>query len=138
MKRLILVTALLASICMPASARQSGGSNLSRASEALAAGSAVVVGGSMLTIGVGASLVVASVQTVAEGVVIVFEGASEAGALSLRLSGKAAEAASVVAGSTVQTVALASGTLLVASGKVLAFVPNELGKALLHQARVPA
>jgi hypothetical protein len=42
----------------------------------------------------------------------------------------------VAAGTTLDVVATASGHMLVLSGKVLAFIPNELGKALLHHAEV--
>ncbi|VEB39686.1 Uncharacterised protein [Chromobacterium violaceum] len=33
--------------------------------------------------------------------------------------------------------ATASGTLLVTSGKVLAFIPNKVGEALLEHSRIP-
>jgi len=36
----------------------------------------------------------------------------------------------------VEVVAMSAGQALVASGKVLAFIPNESGKALLHHSKV--
>ena len=39
-------------------------------------------------------------------------------------------------GTTLDVVATSTGHMLVFSGKVLAFIPNELGKALLHHEKV--
>jgi cytidylate kinase len=39
-------------------------------------------------------------------------------------------------GTSVKTIAESTGYALVASGKLLAFIPNEIGMALLHQSRV--
>jgi hypothetical protein len=54
----------------------------------------------------------------------------------MRLTGQAARGASLVVGSAVEVVAVSTGSLLVASGKAIAFIPNEIGLALLHQSRV--
>lgn len=50
-------------------------------------------------------------------------------------SGPAAGSIAVVAGGVISET---TGTLLVASGKVVAFIPSELGEALLSQKRLPA
>ena len=42
----------------------------------------------------------------------------------------------MVAGAAVSAVAMSTGHALVVSGQVIAFIPNELGKALLHHSRV--
>ena len=39
-------------------------------------------------------------------------------------------------GSAIQAIAESTGYTLMASGKILAFVPNELGKELLYQSRL--
>jgi hypothetical protein len=40
-------------------------------------------------------------------------------------------------GTTVQVVAESTGTLLIALGKLLAFIPNTVGEALLYNEQVP-
>ena len=61
----------------------------------------------------------------------------DAGALGTEavLLGAAARGLSLAAGTTLEVAALSTGHALVLSGKVLAFIPNEAGKALLHHAR---
>jgi hypothetical protein len=39
-------------------------------------------------------------------------------------------------GTVVQTSATAAGVILSTAGKVLAFIPNEIGKALMHNERL--
>ena len=113
---------------------QSEASELSGAS-VLVAGSAVVAGGSMLLLG-STNIVVASVEAVGDGVVVVFKGASDASKATVRFSSDAAARASFVAGALVSVTVIASGYLIVSAGKVLAFIPNESAKALMHHSRV--
>jgi len=129
-----LFTLLLAATCAvgSAGAHAQDGSRMSRASEASTVGSALVVLGSMSALAGSVNVVVASVETVGESTVIVLQGASDAASATVKLSGQAARGVSVAAGSAVNVVAMASGYALVASGKVLAFIPNEIGKSLLH------
>lgn len=95
-----------------------------------AAGSgAVVLGGAYVVSGVG--------QSVADGVEVVLTSVSSAAKLSVKLAGKTADAIGLSVGTTVQVVSETTGTLLIASGKVLAFIPNALGEALLSQKRLP-
>lgn len=114
---------------------QAGQSELSHASESLSVGSVVVVGGALSLAGGGVSLIVKSVEVLADGVQVVLEGVSQAGTVSLKFSGKAADGLSLAVGSTVETLVLSTGTALVASGIVLAFIPNEIGRALLYHER---
>ena len=58
--------------------------------------------------------------------------------LSVELSRSTVKASGAAIGSAVQVTATASGTLLVVSGKVLAFIPNKLGETLLEHSRVPS
>ena len=41
-----------------------------------------------------------------------------------------------VCGAAVSVVAMSTGVMLVSAGKAIAFIPNEIGKALLHQTPV--
>lgn len=140
--RALLCTVLLATAAsvittMPAqAAAPQGSTHLSNASQWLANGSATIVSGSVMTVaGLGAG-VIASVETVGDVSVIVLTSAVDGSRASVRLSGQAARQASTLAGASVEVLALASGMVLVTAGQVLAFIPNELGRALLHSSRV--
>lgn len=98
--------------------------------------SGVVVLGSVFVAGASGATIVESVKDVGDGVELVLKNTVDASKATVRLSGKAAQQLSVAAGTTLDVVATASGHMLVFSGKVLAFIPNELGKALLHHAEV--
>lgn len=128
---------LCAAAPLPASAAgQQGSTHLSNASEALANGSAVVATGSLLTVAAAGSVVVASVEVVGDASVVVLTSAVDGSKATVRLSGQAARGASNAVGASVEMVALSTGYLLVTAGRVLAFVPNEIGKSLLHNSRV--
>lgn len=131
MKR-ILIAALLAAACASSQAAD-GSQALSKGVGGL---SGVVVAGSVLTVFAGGSLVVESVEVIDEGVVVVLKAVGDGSKATVQFSGKALEGVSVVAGTAVSAVAMSAGHALVVSGKVIAFIPNELGKALLHHSRV--
>ncbi|RFP11344.1 MULTISPECIES: hypothetical protein [unclassified Duganella] len=95
-----------------------------------AAGSVAVVAG-------GAYVVSGIAQSVAGGVEVVLTSVGSAAKLSVKLAGKTVDAIGLSVGTTVQVVSETTGTLLVASGKVVAFIPNALGEALLSQKRLP-
>jgi hypothetical protein len=94
----------------------------------MAAPSALIVGGAVLTM--------ISVQASAAGTVWVLERASDGARATLHFSGRVAEGAALSVGGAVAVTALASGTLLSAAGHALAFIPNELGRALLYNERI--
>jgi hypothetical protein len=129
MKRLLLAT-LLGLACAGASA-----ADPSAPSTAISEITGSVVLGSIVAVGVTGSAVVESVNAVGDGIEIVLEGAGQASRATVHLSGAAARGLSIVAGTVVQVVAMSAGQALVLSGKVLAFIPNEIGQALLHHAR---
>ena len=132
MKRLFLVTLLGLACAATQAAGHAGQSELSNASAAL---SGVVVGGSILTLAATGSVVVASVKTVGDGIDVVLESGADASRATVRLSGRAAAGVSLAAGTTLEVLRASTGVVLVMSGKALAFLPNEAGKALLHHAR---
>lgn len=84
----------------------------------------------------GATLSVVSVTALADGTLIVLERAADGARASVLLASGVAGGLSVAAGTVVVVTALASGWLLSATGQVIAFIPNELGRALLHNERV--
>lgn len=130
----ILLTSLLVSLLglACASASAAGQSAPSQASANL---SGTVVFGSVLGVAAAGSLVVASVETVGDGLVVVVKSLADGSRATLRLSGKAIGGLSIAAGTAVEVVAASTGHVLAVSGKAIAFIPNEAGKALLHHAR---
>lgn len=130
-------TALLALVLAAAPAfAADGASDASTASALSADGSAMVVNGSLLAANGSGVVVVKSVEASAETVQFLVEGAANGVSATVRLSGRAASEASLVVGQVLEVTAVSTGVMLVASGKVLAFIPNEAGKALLHHSRV--
>lgn len=129
MKRLLLAT-VFGLACAGASAAEP-----SAPSTAISEVTGSVVLGSIAVVGVTGSAVVDSVAAVGDGIEVVLEGAGQASRATVRLSGDAARGLSIGAGTVLQVVALSAGHALVLSGKVIAFIPNEVGQALLHHAR---
>jgi hypothetical protein len=71
-----------------------------------------------------------------DSVVVVLKAVGDGSKATVQFSGKALEGVSVAAGTAVSVVAMSAGHALVVSGQVIAFLPNEAGKALLHHSRV--
>jgi hypothetical protein len=79
---------------------------------------------------------VAAVYTVAEGTVWVLERASDGVRFSVTVGSAAAGALSLGVGAVVTATAFSAGWVLSAAGQVICFIPNEIGRALLHNERV--
>jgi hypothetical protein len=92
------------------------------ASAALGVGGSFVVGG----------LVVASVELVS----LTLKNVATGSQYVIKASGKAVQGASVAVGTSVRVVAESTGYAVIASGKLLAFIPNAIGEALLHHSEV--
>ena len=84
----------------------------------------------------GASLVVKAVESSARGTVVVLERLSDGARASLELSGRAVSDVAIGVGAVVTVSVISTGVLLSAAGAVLAFLPNEAGRALLHDEQV--
>jgi len=84
----------------------------------------------------GAVLVVKTVESTVRGTVVVLERASDGAQASIELGARAAGAASLAAGTLVTVSVIGAGVLLSAAGEVIAFIPNALGRALLHNERL--
>jgi len=66
----------------------------------------------------------------------VLERASDGARVTLRLSAQAAKGLSVAAGTVVVVTAVSTGWVLSAASEAIAFIPNEIGAALLYNERV--
>ncbi|MFN3861156.1 MAG: hypothetical protein ACK4R2_06770 [Roseateles sp.] len=137
-----LLTALVLSLSLAAPVRaQSEASAISVAPVALsvaavsATGAALSVAPAAL-LSAGVTLTVVSVEVVSGVTVWVLERASDGVRISLRTSGKLAEGLVVSTGAVVTVSVIATGAVLSTAGQVIAFIPNEIGKALLHNEQV--
>lgn len=97
---------------------------------------AVSVAAPAMVLSAGAAFTVVAVEASADGAVWVLERLSDGARTTLRLSGAAAGAASLGVATVVTVSAVSTGWILVSAGKAIAFVPNEIGRALLHNERI--
>lgn len=140
MKRILLALAVLVSASGGTGVLAQGGSvgfsqTQSNAPAASLIGSAFVVAGASQVIQGRAQLTVMALEAAGESVVIVMRGVSEATTVSVKASAIAVGAASVAVGSAVQVVAESAGNSLYVAGRLIAFIPNEISRALIHQSR---
>jgi hypothetical protein len=85
---------------------------------------------------VGAVFVVKAVEVTARGTLYVIERASDGARVSVEIVGSGIKASAIGAGTAVSVTVIGSGMVLSALGEAIAFIPNELGKALLHNERI--
>jgi len=84
----------------------------------------------------GAALSVVAVEATADGTVWVLERASDGARASVRFTGQLVGGVALSIGTVVTVTAVGSGCILSAAGHAIAFVPNEIGQALLYDERV--
>jgi hypothetical protein len=84
----------------------------------------------------GSYLIVKTVESTARGTIYVLERASDGATAAIEMSGYAAHGASLVVGSAVTVSAIGAGVILISAGAAIAFIPNEIGRALLRNERI--
>ncbi len=132
------LVATMVSLSMLAAALPAGAHNdgLSEASALSALPVAMSISAPVLSVAAGSVLVLASVEVVADGTVWVLQRASDGARIVVKWSAISAGMASVAVGTAITVTAVSAGWVLSTAGTVLALIPNELGKALLHHERV--
>ena len=151
------LTAISIALCATAFSTQSGTHNSNALSaistvSALPVASVLVMGGAVGTSAVGASvavvalpvalsatgavLVVKSVEFSARGTLCLLERASDGATAMIEIAGNMAERMTLRTGQAVQVSVVGAGTVLSIAGAAIAFVPSELGRALLHNERL--
>lgn len=86
---------------------------------------------------VGASFVVVGVGTVVGNAIeVIIQNTVDGSKAVLKASASVAHEVGLSVGSGIKVVAESTGYTLVASGKILAFVPNAVGKELLYQSKL--
>lgn len=131
-----------------ATALDCGGScNASNASAVMSEGLGQVVTGLLSAVAASGQVVIESVQQLDDALLLVVttgstvakasvETSATVGKASLKLSGKAVQKLSLVAGQALEISVVSTGYFLVYSGKAIAFIPNEVGQALLNHEKV--
>lgn len=132
--RLAAVAAAIAcaiGLSLPAQAQSEASVALSMFPTASVVGSNVVALPVALSMG-GAMLGVVAIEASAEGTVYVLERLSDGARVSLQVAGRAAGGLSVGVGTVIMVSAIGTGVILSTAGRMLAFLPNAMGRALLH------
>lgn len=111
-------------------------SNVSNASNALSLATSTVIEGSIDVSAAAGSIVIESVAAVGDGIVIVAKGASDAASTTIKLSGRGVQQLGLASDTVLQVSAVVTGHLLIVAGKAIAFIPNEIGKELVYQAKL--
>ncbi len=128
MKTKLYVPSLLLSLMLLQAPAAQAQSTASEASALSALPVAVSVAAPVMLLSAGVALTVVAVESTAQGTVWVLERASDGARASVRFAGQA----SAVLGTAVVITVIGSGYVLSAAGEAIAFVPNAIGTALLH------
>lgn len=135
--RTLLSTALVATLLAAAlGTARAHPPNASDASALSALPIAVSVAAPVMLLSAGAMLTVVAVEASATGTVWVLERASDGARMSVTVSAQAAGGLSVAAGTAVVVSAFSAGWVISTAGRALAYIPNEIGTALLYNERV--
>ena len=97
---------------------------------------AVSVAAPVILLSTGAALTFVSVEVTSTGAIWVLERASDGARASVRLVGRGIAGVSVVAGTAVAVTVISTGWVLSAASEAIAFIPNEIGAALLYNERI--
>lgn len=124
-----------------ASTAASASSAISLLPVASVVGAASVAAGAVMAIPAmllvsGGVVILRAVEVSARSTVYVLEQASDGTRVSVEVVGVSAVGASVVAGAPVTLSVIATGVVLSVAGEVIAFLPNETGRTLLHNERL--
>ena len=130
--RQVVAAAVLAGLVTGAQAHN----DVSEASALSALPIAVSVAAPVVLLSAGAVLSVVAIEASADGALCVLERASDGARTTLRLSGQAVAGLSIAAGTVVVVTAVGTGWVLSTASRAIAFVPNEIGNALLYNERV--
>jgi hypothetical protein len=97
---------------------------------------AVSVAAPVMILSAGAMLTVVAVEATSAGTVWVLERASDGARASVTLGTAAAGGLSLALGTAVVVTAFSAGWVLSAAGRAIAYIPNEIGAALLYNERI--
>ena len=135
---------LMAAVSAPAQAQSEVSVGLSMLPVASVVGAASVAGaaaGSVLAVPAallvsGVTLTVKAVEVSGRSTVYVLERAGDGATASVAVASTVVGGAALSVGATVVTTVMASGVILSAAGEAIAYIPNAVGRALLHNERL--
>lgn len=129
----------IALLCAATLTSQATNSDTTNASDNASMASAIVLVGSMSLLAQAGTVIIDTVDDMADGKVLVLKstakGASQAATASVKLGKQATQGLSLAAGTVVEVVAVSTGHMLVLSGKAIAYLPNAAGNAILHHSK---
>ena len=120
-------------VCTSLPTQAHGGSELSTLSMLPIA---VSVAAPAIVLSGGLALTVVAVEASVDGTVWILQRASDGARMSVRFAEKAVGAAALSVGGAIVVTALSTGFVLSAAGQALAFIPNQIGAALLYNERI--
>ena len=123
----IAAAAIVAVTVAPASADDSTLAS-AQASDAALAGSGTIVDGSADLIRAGGAFVVMGITATTDASVIVLHDVATGSVTTVRVASDMAQAGSLAVGQSVKAIAEATGTVLIAGARIIAFFPNEAGR----------
>ncbi|MCF8184179.1 MAG: hypothetical protein K9J43_04305, partial [Polynucleobacter sp.] len=85
---------------------------------------------------VAASLTVMAVEKAGESIVLVLKDMSTGATVSIKTTAKALGNVSMTAGTVLAVTASAAGYSVYQASRLIAFIPNEIGKSLVHHSKV--
>ena len=83
-------------------------------------------------------MVVKTIEVGARGSVYALERTSDGARVSVKVAAHSAGSVALAVGSAVLVTLISAGTVLSAAGEVVAFIPNALGRTLMHSERLSA
>ncbi|KTC96155.1 hypothetical protein [Legionella erythra] len=120
-------------VLFTASAFANGGSEASMASTDLSReGVSQIVKGSANLFAAGSQLVIVAVKTVGDITCISLKVAGQSAVTTIQVSSHVAGHSLLAAGQLVRVVTTGTGVILTAAGRLIAFIPNEVGKSLIY------
>lgn len=91
-----------------------------------------IVYGSSQVLSAGSQLSVIAIKTVGEFTYLTLKAVGQSATVTLRVASNVSGHVLQGIGQMVQIVTIEAGQLLISSGQVIAFLPNEMGKSLLY------
>ncbi len=130
-KKIILLGFLSAS----AFAHNTGSQASATSVELSGQGVSEIVRGSFHLLQAGSQLPITAIRTVGDFTYVTLRVVRESGTVTLKVASTAVGESALATGQILQATSVGTGILLCKAGKIIAFVPNEAGKALLYNAR---
>lgn len=122
---------LLSCLCSSAFASPVGSQASTLSQELSAQGMGQVVQGSSQLLQAGSLLPITALETIGNITYVTLKAAEASTTVTIQVAKNVTGGVLLGAGQVVQVIGTGSGTLLTTSGRVLAYIPNQAGKALL-------